>query len=342
MNDDAGNRLVERMRQADVTALEALYECYATVVYSLALRILHNTADAEDVVQEVFLQAWQQAARFDSGRAGVAGWLLMITRSRSLDRLRRTSGRLHREQKLGRADAVLPGSAWAIDETLIHTEDTERVRFHFDELPAIQRVPIELAFYQGLTYSQIADVLCQPLGTVKTRIRTALHRMRDGLKGEPSNTAAREPSPFTVALAEHLAKHPVLTPAYRSLTGLHLLVVDDDAETVDLVSTVLQSAGAIVTTARSTADGLARLGAAWPDVLLADISMPRDDGYALLRHARALAESSGRKMTALAFTALGNREHDRALRAGFAAFVPKPVQPHTLVDAVARTAGRAA
>ena len=342
MNDDAGNRLVERMRQGDETALDALYECYATAVYSLACRILHNTADAEDVVQDVFLQAWQQAARFDSHRAGVAGWLLMITRSRSLDRLRRMSGPLRREQGLGPAEAVLPGSGWATDETLIRAEDTEGVRLHLDELPAIQRVPIEMAFYQGLTYSEIADLLCQPLGTVKTRIRMALHRMRDGLKGRASDTPPREPSPFTVALAQHLARQPLLRPACRSLYGLRLLVVDDDPETLELVSTVLQSAGAVVTTAHSTADGLARLGTAWPDVLLADISMPRDDGYSLVRKARALAESSGRELRALAFTALGEGEHEKALRAGFTAFVRKPVQPHTLVDAVARTARDAA
>ena len=342
MNEDAVNDLVARMRQGDVMALAALYDRFATLVYSLALRITRNSADAEDVAQEVFLQAWQQAAKFDSGRAAVGGWLAMMTRSRALDRLRRMAGRSRREQGLARAEHLVPAREWAADQALIQTEDTREVRREFELLPAIQRVPLELAFYEGLTYSQIADVLCQPLGTVKTRIRLALLRMRDGLSEQRADSPAREPSPFTVALAEHLARHPVLTPAYRSLRGLQLLVVDDDAETVDLVATVLQSAGATVTTARSTPDGLARLGAAWPDVLLADILMPRDDGYSLIRQARVLAETSGRRLTALAFTALGAGEHDRALRAGFATFVPKPVQPHTLIDVVARVASRAA
>lgn len=144
---------------------------------------------------------------------------------------------------------------------------------------------MELAFYEGLTHTEIADVLCQPLGTVKTRIRVAIHRMRNSLNGDTTGAArpVPEPSPFAVALAEYLARRPLLTTTYRSLRGLRILVVDDDAETVDLVATVLQSAGASVATARSTSDGLARLDDIWPAVLLADIAMPQQDGYSLLR-----------------------------------------------------------
>lgn len=343
MTDDAvADDLIIKIRQGDVTALAALYDRHVTLVYNLACRIVRNPADAEDVVQETFLQVWQQAWRFDHARAGVASWLLMITRSRALDRLRQTSGRLRREEAIGRAEHLHAASELATDHALIRTEDGREVRRAFDALPAIQRLTLELAFYEGLTHSEIAEAMCQPLGTVKTRIRLALHKMRDGLNGEPSEFNAREPSPFTVALAEHLAIRPRLTPRYRSLRGLRLLVVDDDAETVDLISTVLQSAGATVMTARSTPDGLARLGGAWPDVILADIAMPRDDGYSLIRQARVLADAAGHRLTAAAFTALGEREQERALRAGFAALVCKPVQPHVLLDVVSRLASRAA
>lgn len=123
-----------------------------------------------------------------------------------------------------------------------------------------------------------------------------------------------------------------------SITKGWKLVVDDDAETVDLVATVLQSAGASVATARSTSDGLARLDDIWPAVLLADIAMPQQDGYSLLRHARALADASGQRLTAVAFTALGESEQERALKAGFATLISKPVQPHALLDVVARLA----
>lgn len=341
---DTGELLIGRMREGDVTGLMTLYDRHATAVYGLACSIVRNSADAEDVAQEAFLQAWQQASRFDSTRATVAGWLLMIARSRALDRLRQTHGRSRREEGLSSLEHLRAGPEWATDRALIREEDSRAVRQEFKALPAVHRVALELAFYEGLTHSEIAAVLCQPLGTVKTRIRHALHKMRDRLSAAPAAAAppAHEPSPFTVALAEYLGRRPRVIATYRSLTGLRILVVDDDAETMGLVATVLQSAGAIVTTARSTPGGLARLGVAWPDLILADLAMPRDDGYALIREARAPADASGRRLTAIAFTGLGEREHEKALRAGFATLVSKPVQPHALLDIVARVSCRAA
>ena len=345
LKDDSSSReVISRIQRRDVAALAVLYDRHATGVYRLACHICRNRADAEDVVQEVFLQVWQQASRFDHTRSCVESWLLMITRSRALDRVRRTCSRSLREEGLTHAEDLLAGPEWASDLELIREENGRGVRHEFEALPVIQRIAVELAFYEGLTHSEIADVLCQPLGTVKTRIRVAIRRMRDGLNRRLADTpqAAHEPSPFTIALAEYLAKRPILPATYRSLTGLRILAVDDDEETVDLVATVLQSAGGSVMTARSTPDGLARLDVAWPDVILADISMPFDDGYALIRNARAMADASGRRLTAIAFTALGDREHEKALRAGFATLVAKPVQPHALLDAVARVATRAA
>jgi len=139
-----------------------------------------------------------------------------------------------------------------------------------------------------------------------------------------------------------LRRMGVLTPTYRSLDGIRILVVDDDGETVDLVTTVLQSAGATVLVARSTSDGLAKLGAAWPDLILADIAMPGADGYVLIQQARTLADASGRRLIAVAFTALGSREREKAISAGFATLVSKPVQPHALLELVATLASRAA
>ncbi|MEO5895260.1 MAG: response regulator [Vicinamibacterales bacterium] len=225
---------------------------------------------------------------------------------------------------------------------MIREQHGREARREFEALPAMQRIPVELAFYEGLTHSEIADILCQPLGSVKTRIRLALHKMRDGLNGAASVAPSREPSPFTVALANHLARHPRLKPARRSLRGLRVLVVDDDGETVDLVTTVLQSAGATVMTAQSTSEGLAWLGTIWPDLILADITMPRDDGYSLLRLARVLADASGLPLREAAFTARGTDEGAKARQAGFVALVAKPIQPHVLVETVASLTGRAA
>ncbi|MEO5821420.1 MAG: sigma-70 family RNA polymerase sigma factor [Vicinamibacteraceae bacterium] len=341
-DDPAGYDLIVRMRERDVTALAALYDRHATAAYSLACRILRNGGEAEDVVQEAFLQVWQQAWRFDRGRAGVLGWLLMITRSRAIDRLRQTCGRSRRESTIEQMDQLSGTGEWATDRVLIREEKGRDIRRRFEALPAVQRIAVELAFYQGLTHLEIADVLREPLGTVKTRIRLALQKMRGALNGDPTEGLVCEPSPFTVALAEHLANRPLLTATYRRLPGLRLLVVDDDSETAALVATVLQSAGASVATARSTPDGLARLDLDWPDVILADIAMPRDDGYSFLRQAQALAESSGRRLVAAAFTALGDGEGERARHAGFAALISKPVQPDLLVDAVGRLADAAA
>ena len=343
--DSESCELIGRMRNRDVTALVALYDRYASAAYSLACRIVRNSADAEDVVQEAFLQAWEQASRFDRKRATVASWLLMITRSRAVDRVRRTSGRAKREEALAGVECMADvgaGSQWATDCALIREEDGRAIRQVVQALPAVQRIALELAFYEGLTHSEIADVLCQPLGTVKTRIRLALHRMRAGLNAAPTVAPAAEPSPFAVALAEYLAQRPLLTATYRNLSAIRVLVVDDDAETVDLVTTVLQSAGATVMTAQSTPGGLARLGEAWPDVILSDLVMPHDDGYALIRQARVLADASGRRLIAVAFTGLGDPEHEKALRAGFETLVSKPVQPQTLLDLMARLTGQAA
>ena len=339
-NPLAGDDLIERIRDADVTALAELYDVHGARVYSLACRILRNPADAEDVVQEAFLQVWRQAAKFDLARGSVAGWLLTITRSRAIDRLRRRHGRAQREESCEDLEHIFAGQHPTADQALISEENARIARQAVDGLPAAQRVPLELAFFEGLTHSEIAGVLCQPLGTVKTRIRVALHRLRDGLISGLAAVAEHEPTPFTVELSAYLAQRPVLTDVYRSLDGVRVLVVDDDAETVGLLRTVLESAGACVSTGRSAAEGMAHLEAAWPDVLLADISMPGEDGYALLRRARALADRSGRTLTAAAFTALGLPERAAALGAGFAAHIRKPIQPHALLKTVADLALR--
>lgn len=339
IGDTAGYDLIARMRERDVAALAELYDRHARAAYSLACRIVGSPAEAEDVVQEAFLQVWQQAGRFDGTRASVLGWLLMITRSRALDRLRVASGRSRWESSVERLEHLSGSSEWSTDRVLIRAEREHEIRRLCHRLPAIQRLVVELAFYEGLTHLEIAAVLCQPLGTVKTRMRLALQKMRESLRGKPATVAAHEPSPFTVALAAHLANQPRVSGHFRSLLGLRVLVVDDDQETAAMVATVLQSAGASVSVARSTSGGLARLNVVWPDVLLTDIAMPRDDGYSLLRQAKAMADSSGRRLIAAAFTALGEGEGERARHAGFAALLAKPVRPGTLLEVIGRVAG---
>jgi RNA polymerase sigma-70 factor (ECF subfamily) len=177
--DRAADRAaVGRMAAGEAEALGELYDRHARGVYSLALRILQHPADAEDVVQEVFSQAWRQASRYDAARGVVAAWLLTLARSRAIDRLR--ARRTHVERSIegagGFADvAPLP------DTEMLSVEQVALVRAALDALPLLQRMAIELAYYEGLTHAEIAERLEQPLGTVKTRIRLALARLRDTL-----------------------------------------------------------------------------------------------------------------------------------------------------------------
>ena len=164
--------------RGEASGLEALYDRHATAVYSLALRIVRDTAEAEDVTQEVFSQAWAQAGRYDSARGAVVAWLLVMARSRALDRLRRRRAVL----KSGPSDDVLaaiPDPGPSVELLTAADEQARTARAAVAGLPAAERTALELAYYEGLTHVEIAARTATPLGTVKTRIRTALRRVRE-------------------------------------------------------------------------------------------------------------------------------------------------------------------
>lgn len=172
--------MVDRMAGGDASAIADLYDRHARAIYSLAVRILSDAAEAEDVVQDVFTQAWRQAARYDPARAPVVGWLLVITRARALDRLRRRSSRIVATDI--DSSTPHPRTPEPSQEALaITAEQAERLRGALGTLPDGQREAIELAYYEGLSQSDIADRLRQPLGTIKTRIRTALLKLREAM-----------------------------------------------------------------------------------------------------------------------------------------------------------------
>ena len=178
----ADHTTLERMARGDHEALAELYDRHSRLVYSLALRILRDQGEAEDIVQEVFSQAWRQAGRYEARRGNVIAWLLNLTRSRAIDRLR---GRQSRPEAASESLLAIdmPDLALPVDEQLSLEGRATRVRAAVKELPVLQRVAIELAFYEGLTHVEIAERLELPLGTVKTRIRQGLLKLKDRLAG---------------------------------------------------------------------------------------------------------------------------------------------------------------
>ena len=171
---------LRRLASGDQAAAARLYDRHARPLYSLILRILGSETEAEDVLQEVFAQAFRQASRYDARRGAVAAWLLTIARSRAIDHLRARRTRVEArtgEQTLGEMPDAQPDAA----STMLDEERSRLVRQALGELPMLQRMAIELAYYEGLSHSEIAERLEQPLGTVKTRIRLGLLKLRDVL-----------------------------------------------------------------------------------------------------------------------------------------------------------------
>ena len=172
---------MSRLAAGDMSVVGSLYDRHARAVFSLAVRVLGNAADAEEIVQDVFSQVWSQAARFDAARGTFGAWVLMMTRSRAIDRLR--------SRRAGAAALVPEPIREPADpiptqeESVITGEDAERVRGALQELNTSQRTAIELAYYEGLSQSEIAERLQEPLGTVKTRIRSGLLKLRAALQG---------------------------------------------------------------------------------------------------------------------------------------------------------------
>jgi RNA polymerase sigma-70 factor, ECF subfamily len=175
--------LMERLIQRDATALEELYDRYARPVYSLVLRISQQPASAEEIVQDVFLLLWRNAARYRAARGPLEPWLFTMARNRALDFLR-----LKREKQRRREDSYdfeMPDSVAAPNpEALLDSaRRAERVQACMGDLPDAQRRAIELAFFEGMTHSEIAATLAEPLGTVKSWIRNGLIRLRESLQG---------------------------------------------------------------------------------------------------------------------------------------------------------------
>jgi RNA polymerase sigma-70 factor, ECF subfamily len=175
---------LERMRRGDEGGLAELYDRHGRFVFALALRVVRDRGDAEDVTQDVFVQAWKYAERFDAGRGQVVAWLMNMARTRAIDLLRR------RRVRPQPADDDTPIETTdltpAQDVQLDWSRRAEAVQQAMTSLPVLQRLAVELAFFEGLTHAEIAEQLEVPLGTIKTRVRQGLLKLRDSLAGAAS------------------------------------------------------------------------------------------------------------------------------------------------------------
>lgn len=175
--------LLPAVAQGNVSAFEELYDRYASTVYGLLLRILTNADDAQEVLQETFVKAWTSAKMFDAVRGSEVAWLISIARSRGIDRLRSRRTRLEREDEAGRELSIFSSfieKSTGADDA-IQSEERQAVRGALAELPEPQRIALELAYFEGLSQTEIATRLSQPLGTIKTRMQLGMRKMRERL-----------------------------------------------------------------------------------------------------------------------------------------------------------------
>jgi RNA polymerase sigma-70 factor (ECF subfamily) len=168
--------LIDRIVQRDESALAALYDRYAGMLSSVLNRILRDTQAAEEILQDIFYQLWRNASQFDASRGSLSGWLLVIARNRAISRLRRHNPASGDEL---RENTVVVASN--LESSVAQQQLMARVKSALDSLPKEQRAAIELAYFEGLTHSEIAQRTGDPLGTVKTRLRSAVETLKRDL-----------------------------------------------------------------------------------------------------------------------------------------------------------------
>ncbi len=163
--------LLAGVQAGDETAMAALYDRYARLVFSVALRVLRDRAAAEDVMQDVLMQVWRSPSTFASARGSLAGWLAVVARNRAIDLLRR-------RRPSDSVDEVVLASSFNLADEAERATLMLRARKVIQDLPREQRKTLEMAYFDGLSHSEIAELTGDPLGTVKTRIRSALLSLR--------------------------------------------------------------------------------------------------------------------------------------------------------------------
>lgn len=176
---DNDEKLVARLQRRDPQALGELYDRYGRLTYALILRVVRDAGIAEDLVQETFLRVWNRVQGFDPQKGSIGPWLLAVARNRAIDYLRSAGGRERNALEFEETDH--PALYTDMERDLLNSDQTRRVKQAMQKLSANQRQVIELAYFEGLSQTEMAEKMGQPLGTVKTWVRTALQTLRQEL-----------------------------------------------------------------------------------------------------------------------------------------------------------------
>jgi RNA polymerase sigma-70 factor (ECF subfamily) len=172
--------LARRLKNRDPRAMGELYDRYGRIAFALIVRIVRNEAVAEDLVQETFLRVWNRVHAFDHDKGALGPWVLAVARNRAIDYLRSVEGRLEKSA-LELEKLEQPALFTNLENTVLNLDRVRQLRGAFEKLTPNQRLVLELAYYEGLSQTEMAERLKQPLGTVKTWVRTALKLLRDEL-----------------------------------------------------------------------------------------------------------------------------------------------------------------
>jgi len=184
LDSESDRALAERLKAREPEALRELYDKYGRMAYALIFRVVRNAGVAEDLTQETFLRVWNRMAGFDHQRGAIGPWVLTVARNRAIDYLRSVDGRMTQNA------IELTGTEWPalfvdMESTIMNAERAKQLKEAFRKLNENQRTVIELAYFEGLSQTEMAEKLRQPLGTVKTWVRTALRTLREELE-EPA------------------------------------------------------------------------------------------------------------------------------------------------------------
>jgi RNA polymerase sigma-70 factor, ECF subfamily len=175
----ADSALVERLQRRDPQALAELYDRYGRIAYALILRVVRDSGIAEDLVQETFLRVWNRVHGFDAAKGAIGPWLLAVARNRAIDYLRSSGGRERNAVDFNETEH--PALYTDMESDLLTSDSARRVKSAMEKLSDPQRQVIELAYFEGLSQTEMAERMGQPLGTVKTWVRAALKNLRDDL-----------------------------------------------------------------------------------------------------------------------------------------------------------------